>query len=86
MSKVKQIQAKYREKYAPKIAEFQISGTSRVCTICANFDASKPVARQCSAFPDGIPLEIWTGENNHTSAYPGDGGIRFQAIGFKRAA
>ena len=60
--------------------------TSDVCWNCQNFDGSNPAARQCSAFPKGIPLAIWNGENNHTSAYPGDNGIRFKAIQIKRAA
>lgn len=31
----------------------------------------------CSAFPAGIPVEIMTGEFDHTKPYPGDGGIRY---------
>lgn len=82
MSKLADIRVKYQD----KSAEFKISVISSVCTKCRNFDVSNPIARQCAAFPAGIPLEIWKGENNHSSAYPGDGGIRFQAIEFKRAA
>jgi hypothetical protein len=29
------------------------------------------------AFPDGIPEEIWKGENYHTKPYYGDSGIQF---------
>lgn len=82
MSNVVEIRKKYKE----KSAEFKISVISPVCTLCQNFDISNPIARQCSAFPDGIPLEIWKAENNHTSAYPGDNGIRFEPIQIKRAA
>ena len=32
----------------------------------------------CDAFPDGIPAEILTGRHDHTKAFDGDGGIRFQ--------
>ena len=32
----------------------------------------------CEAFPGGIPDEIWTGRNDHVSAYPGDGGILYE--------
>ena len=33
---------------------------------------------RCAAFPDGIPVELLTGEIDHADAYPGDGGIRFE--------
>ncbi len=36
------------------------------------------VSRLCEAFPDGIPHEIWIGENKHTEPYPGDNGIQFE--------
>ena len=34
----------------------------------------------CNAFPDGIPIVIWTNEFDHRNPYPGDGGIRFTPI------
>lgn len=36
----------------------------------------------CTAFPtgDGIPEEIRFGDNDHTEAYPGDHGLRFEPI------
>jgi hypothetical protein len=34
----------------------------------------------CSAFPDNIPKEILSGQNDHTTPYPGDNGIRFEPI------
>ena len=46
---------------------------SPVCGGCAHlmgFDT-------CAAFPDGIPDEIWRGDNPHTSPYAGDHGMRF---------
>lgn len=32
----------------------------------------------CEAFPDGIPGEIFEGENLHKKAFRGDKGIRFE--------
>jgi hypothetical protein len=34
----------------------------------------------CEAFPRGIPEDILRGDHLHTSAYPGDKGIRFEPI------
>ena len=52
------------------------SAFSPVCTICTRLNLR--ANRQCAAFPDGIPLEIWEGKNSHTEPYPGDHGIRFE--------
>ncbi len=49
---------------------------SPVCNLCAHLDESG--ARRCAAFPGGIPLPIWGGENNHRQPYPGDHGIQFE--------
>ncbi len=76
----------YKKKYARQIEEYKISVVSRVCSDCVHFDALNPIARLCAAFPDGIPLPIWKGENDHTKSYPGDGGIRYEPVEFKRAA
>ncbi len=54
------------------------SGASPVCSRCVHFDVSAPLKHLCSAFPSGIPTEIWTGANDHRSPVRGDGGIRFE--------
>lgn len=70
---------------------FQVKLFSRVCSKCRHFqrlDLKKDRAslgpsdlltvQRCSAFPDGIPDEIWLEKNPHTSPFPGDGGIMFE--------
>lgn len=47
---------------------------SPVCSFCKHVLGTK----KCKAFPQGIPAEIWEGENRHTSPYPGDNGIQFE--------
>ena len=48
---------------------------SPVCTFCRH--NNKQDWRKCQAFPDGVPAEIWNGDNDHRQAYPGDNGIQF---------
>lgn len=31
----------------------------------------------CAAFPDGIPDEIYSGNNSHRKPFPGDNGIQY---------
>ena len=40
----------------------------------------------CEAFPEGIPMEIFTGEHDHTEPFKGDKGIRFEPIEDNRKA
>ena len=50
---------------------------SEVCTRCRHYDRDPERVRQCAAFPDGIPMEIWQGKNLHREPYPGDSNIQF---------
>jgi hypothetical protein len=56
---------------------------SPVCTFCKHL--RKPTLRSngtslntCDAFPDGIPEEIWKGDNDHHKPYSGDHGTQFE--------
>ena len=70
----------FRETYAAQIAEFRLPLFSRICTTCKHLALGKDVNRSCSAFPAGIPVEIWNGGNDHTSEYEGDNGYRFETV------
>jgi hypothetical protein len=49
--------------------EFEIPIYSPVCHLCDHLtDGQK---RECKAFPDGIPLDIWGGDNPHVKKYLG---------------
>ena len=37
--------------------------------------------RECEAFPDGIPSDILSGMNNHSTPVKGDGGLRYTPKG-----
>lgn len=52
---------------------------SSVCSFCQHFHENSALGKvkTCNAFPKGIPKEIWSGQNKHTTPYPGDNGITF---------
>ena len=56
-------------------ADLRIPIYSPVCTTCRHL--IDIAGRRCAAFPDGIPLVIWDGRNNHRTEYPGDHGIQY---------
>ena len=61
-----------------------------ICLVCNNYKGTRLIeigegieedfVNFCSAFNDGIPYEILTGENDHTKPYKGDNGIQFEPI------
>ncbi len=55
--------------------DLNISRYSPVCTYCANNRGF----RVCRAF-DVIPMDIWSGENDHSESFLGDNGIRFKEV------
>ena len=68
-------------------SSLRISLFSGVCSRCLHFDVNSPLGEKktCKAFPNGIPGEIWLGENDHTKPFPGDNGIVFEAIPLRNA-
>lgn len=49
---------------------------SPVCTFCARWHPDQDPA-VCDAFPDGIPVSIWVGDDKHQTIHPGDRGKVF---------
>jgi acyl carrier protein len=73
---------KLRELAEKRERERDIPKYSEVCSSCKQYRAHQrqrdAEARTCEAFPGGIPLPIWKGENDHTNTYPGDHGILYR--------
>lgn len=63
------------------------SRTTSQCILCAHW--TSPLARDvdeaeptqiCTAFPGGIPDEIWWNRADHRKPFAGDGGIRWAPV------
>lgn len=46
------------------------------CATCKH----KRQGATCTAFPNGIPIDILDGRNQHQRPYPGDHGIQFEPV------
>lgn len=49
---------------------------TRQCPNCGYYIDTKE-SPACLAFPDGIPMEILTGDHDHRKPFEGDHGLRF---------
>lgn len=54
-----------------------IQPVSEQCLKCIH---NNPDILTCSAFPDGIPHRIISGDHDHTEPFKGDGGIQFKPV------
>lgn len=50
------------------------------CTSCKHFNVDVREENVCTAFPDGIPREIFFGYNQHRGPVDGDHGIHWEPV------
>lgn len=50
--------------------ESEIPVYSRTCLDCIHLRDRRGDERKCDAFPNGIPLDIWNGDNPHNTKHP----------------
>jgi hypothetical protein len=57
-----------------------ISSSYNLPSLCFYCIHALPVLGKptCTAFPDGIPAEVYEGNADHRKPFPGDHGIRFE--------
>jgi len=63
-------------KYTLDDQELNIKIYSPTCFYCKHLISLEN--RICEAFLNGIPIEIWNGNNDHTKPYKNDNDIRFE--------
>lgn len=57
-------------------ADHTLLALSPMCVDCKHL-RRWGVGRKCTAFPGGIPDEIWSGIVTHRKPYQGDGGVQY---------
>ncbi|MCE5277189.1 MAG: hypothetical protein ABFD92_16800 [Planctomycetaceae bacterium] len=51
-----------------------------LCTTCRHLRDISRNPRTCDAFPDGIPVDVFSGERSHDVPLPNDNGIQFEEM------